>query len=212
MREMMVFDRDVVRAHRDRAAFLQGEAVKSAPGRVPDVLLDELARRLLDRLRDIKRRFKRVIVLGGASEAIMRRLLGERDDVGGHLWFQLNVREVTQRASVHVVQYTVSAEVRVSNCIEDAFVGFRSAVNEPSSEHRVAEEGDYHTIVRAHDISKSREVFSEHSSQEPTVRRRGLSEPAAPVDLLTNMLQGCAIELVASIFTRTHLHKVIHVY
>ncbi|CEG02113.1 Methyltransferase type 11 [Ostreococcus tauri] len=81
MREMMVFDRDVVRAHRDRAAFLQGEAVKSAPGRVPDVLLDELARRLLDRLRDIKRRFKRVIVLGGASEAIMRRLLGERDDV-----------------------------------------------------------------------------------------------------------------------------------
>ncbi|OUS45993.1 S-adenosyl-L-methionine-dependent methyltransferase [Ostreococcus tauri] len=81
MREMMVFDRDVVRAHRDRAAFLQGEAVKSAPGRVPDVLLDELARRLLDRLRDIKRRFKRVIILGGASEAIMRRLLGERDDV-----------------------------------------------------------------------------------------------------------------------------------
>jgi len=81
VRAMMVFDRDVVRAHRDRAAYLQNEALKRRPERAPDGLLDELARRLLDRLFDIKRGFKRVVVLGGASEAITRRLLAERDDV-----------------------------------------------------------------------------------------------------------------------------------
>ena len=81
VRAMTIFDRDVVRAHRDRSAFLQGEALKSSSGRAPDGLLDELARRLLDRLRDIKRDFRRVVVLGGACEAITRRLLLERDDV-----------------------------------------------------------------------------------------------------------------------------------
>tara|TARA_B100000683_G_scaffold115373_1_gene113344 strand:- start:4804 stop:5946 length:1143 start_codon:yes stop_codon:yes gene_type:complete len=81
VRAMMVFDRDLVRAHRDRAAFLQQRALKARPEHAPDDLLDELARRLLDRLFDIKRDFKRIVVLGGANEAITRRLLAERDDI-----------------------------------------------------------------------------------------------------------------------------------
>ena len=81
VRAMMVFDRNLVKAHRDRAAFLQERALKTRPEQPPDALLDELARRLLDRLRDIKRDFKRVVVLGGACEAITRRLLAEREDV-----------------------------------------------------------------------------------------------------------------------------------
>jgi len=80
MKAMMVFDRDLVRVRRDRAAFLQREVTKMRSG-APDRLLDELARRLLDRLLDIKRSFKRIMVLGGASEAITRRLLAERNDV-----------------------------------------------------------------------------------------------------------------------------------
>lgn len=81
VRAMMVFDRNLVKAHRDRAAFLQERALKTRPEQPPDALLDELARRLLDRLRDIKRDFKRIVVLGGACEAITRRLLAERKDV-----------------------------------------------------------------------------------------------------------------------------------
>ena len=78
---MTVFNRDLVRAHRDRAAFLQQRALKARPEHAPDDLLDELARRLLDRLYDIKRDFKRIVVLGGANEATTRRLLAERDDI-----------------------------------------------------------------------------------------------------------------------------------
>lgn len=77
---MMIFDRELVKARRDRAAFLQREVLQTRRA-APDGLLDELARRLLDRLLDIKRGFKRVVVLGGASEAITRRLLADRDDV-----------------------------------------------------------------------------------------------------------------------------------
>lgn len=77
---MMIFDRELIKARRDRAAFLQREALQTRRA-APDGLLDELARRLLDRLLDIKRDFKRVVVLGGASEAITRRLLAERNDV-----------------------------------------------------------------------------------------------------------------------------------
>jgi len=81
VRAMTVFDRDLVKAHRDRAAFLQQRALQAKPECAPDDLLDELARRLLDRLFDIKRDFKRIVVLGGANEAITRRLLAERDDI-----------------------------------------------------------------------------------------------------------------------------------
>jgi len=40
-----------------------------------DPFLEEVSRRVLDRLLDVKRDFKRVLVLGGAGDAVVRRLL-----------------------------------------------------------------------------------------------------------------------------------------
>ncbi|CAL5229286.1 g12583 [Coccomyxa viridis] len=64
-----IFDRDVKRAHRERAVRLQTSE---------DPLQAEVAERLLDRLEDCKRTFPRVAVLGGAGEAVVSRLCGGR--------------------------------------------------------------------------------------------------------------------------------------
>ena len=75
---MYVFDRTVKAAHRDRAAYLR----KIHPsGDTADPFLEEIARRTLDRLSDVKREFPRVLVLGGAGDAVVRRLLRDRGDV-----------------------------------------------------------------------------------------------------------------------------------
>ena len=75
---MHVFDRVVKAAQRDRAAYLR----RAHPsGDVTDPFLEEVTGRLLDRLADVKRTFPRALVLGGASDAVVRRLLSDRPDV-----------------------------------------------------------------------------------------------------------------------------------
>ncbi|CAK0787089.1 hypothetical protein CVIRNUC_010305 [Coccomyxa viridis] len=64
-----IFDRDVKRAHRDRAARLQTSE---------DPLQAEVAERLLDRLEDCRRTFPQAAVLGGAAEAVVTRMCGGR--------------------------------------------------------------------------------------------------------------------------------------
>lgn len=64
---MKIFDRDLKRKHRDRAAWLMGEK---------DVFVDSVAENLLDRLEDCKRTFPTALCLGGSSEAVRRLLRG----------------------------------------------------------------------------------------------------------------------------------------
>ncbi|KAK9917381.1 hypothetical protein WJX75_003779 [Coccomyxa subellipsoidea] len=64
-----IFDRDLKRAHRDRAAWLQKK---------DDPLQVEVAEQLLDRLEDCKRTFPVVAVLGGSGRAVLQRLGGGR--------------------------------------------------------------------------------------------------------------------------------------
>ena len=86
MRAMNVFDRELKRAHRDRAAYLQRDKnktkTKTKSGKEEgDFLHEEVARRVLDRLDDIKRPFKRILVIGGATVATVRQILEKRKDV-----------------------------------------------------------------------------------------------------------------------------------
>ena len=75
---MLVFDRAVKAAQRDRAAWLR----RTHPsGDASDPFLEEVTRRTLDRLHDVKREFPRVLVLGGAGDQVTRRLLRDRPDV-----------------------------------------------------------------------------------------------------------------------------------
>ena len=86
---MTVFDREVKRAHRDRAAYLQRKkeeekkknSSSSSEGKGGDFLLEEATRRVLDRLDDIKRPFKRILVIGGATVSTIKQLLEKRRDV-----------------------------------------------------------------------------------------------------------------------------------
>ena len=86
---MTVFDREVKRAHRDRAAYLQRKkeeekkknSSSSSEGKGVDFLLEEATRRVLDRLDDIKRPFKRIVVIGGATVSTVKQLLEKRRDV-----------------------------------------------------------------------------------------------------------------------------------
>ena len=82
---MTVFDREVKRAHRDRAAYLQRKkkekTTKLGEGKGGDFLLEEATRRVLDRLDDIKRPFKRILVIGGATVSTVTQLLEKRRDV-----------------------------------------------------------------------------------------------------------------------------------
>ncbi|KAL6771246.1 NDUFAF5 [Auxenochlorella protothecoides x Auxenochlorella symbiontica] len=66
-----IFDGELKARHRDRAA-------RYDPG--PDPLLDEVADRLLDRLKDCTRAFESVLVLGGAGRQVAERL--EREAPG----------------------------------------------------------------------------------------------------------------------------------
>ena len=79
---MTVFDREVKRAHRDRAAYLQRKKKENSnTNSGGDFLLEEATRRVLDRLDDIKRPFKRILVIGGATVSTVRQLLEKRQDV-----------------------------------------------------------------------------------------------------------------------------------
>ena len=75
---MHVFDRAVKAAHRDRAAYLRRH---DPSGDSADPFLEEITKRTLDRLNDVKRAFPNVLVLGGATDAVVRRLLSDRPDV-----------------------------------------------------------------------------------------------------------------------------------
>ena len=75
---MHVFDRAVKAAHRDRAAYLRRH---DPSGDRTDPFLEEITKRTLDRLNDVKRAFENVLVLGGAKDAVLRRLLEDRPDV-----------------------------------------------------------------------------------------------------------------------------------
>jgi NADH dehydrogenase [ubiquinone] 1 alpha subcomplex assembly factor 5 len=75
---MHVFDRAVKAAHRDRAAYLRRH---DPSGDRTDPFLEEITKRTLDRLNDVKRAFENVLVLGGATDAVLRRLLEDRPDV-----------------------------------------------------------------------------------------------------------------------------------
>ena len=75
---MHVFDRAVKAAHRDRAAYLRRH---DPSGDSTDPFLEEITKRTLDRLNDVKRAFPNVLVLGGATDAVVRRLLRDRPDV-----------------------------------------------------------------------------------------------------------------------------------
>ena len=74
---MHVFDRAVKAAHRDRAAYLRR---RDPSGDRADPFLEEITKRTLDRLNDVKRAFENVLVLGGATDAVLRRLLKDRPD------------------------------------------------------------------------------------------------------------------------------------
>ena len=70
------------RAHRDRAAYLQRKKKENSnTNSGGDFLLEEATRRVLDRLDDIKRPFKRILVIGGATVSTVRQLLEKRQDV-----------------------------------------------------------------------------------------------------------------------------------
>uniref|UniRef100_A0A9I9DR65 Methyltransferase type 11 domain-containing protein n=1 Tax=Cucumis melo TaxID=3656 RepID=A0A9I9DR65_CUCME len=65
--KVKVFDRDLKRKQRDRAAWLM---------RPKDSLVDSVAENLLDRLEDCKKTFPTALCLGGSLEAIRRLLRG----------------------------------------------------------------------------------------------------------------------------------------
>ena len=60
-----VFDAELKRKHRDRAARL-------AKGRYDDRLQNEIAARIVDRLLDCTRSFENILVLGGAGTVVAR--------------------------------------------------------------------------------------------------------------------------------------------
>ncbi|GAQ79426.1 S-adenosyl-L-methionine dependent methyltransferases [Klebsormidium nitens] len=66
-RNVDIFDREVKRKHRDRAALI---------GSLQDPLLDHVTDSLLDRLEDIKRDFPVALSLGGAGDSVRRHLRG----------------------------------------------------------------------------------------------------------------------------------------
>ena len=102
---MYVFDRTVKAAHRDRAAYLR----RIHPsGDTTDPFLEEIARRTLDRLSDVKREFPRVLVLGGAGDAVVRRLLRDRGDV------RVIVVTDMSRDMLRLVKDNVAAEFSVA--------------------------------------------------------------------------------------------------
>mmetsp|Transcript_12039 Transcript_12039/g.48289 ORF Transcript_12039/g.48289 Transcript_12039/m.48289 type:complete len:397 (+) Transcript_12039:109-1299(+) len=102
---MYVFDRTVKAAHRDRAAYLR----RIHPsGDTTDPFLEEIARRTLDRLSDVKREFPRVLVLGGAGDAAVRRLLRDRGDV------RVIVVTDMSRDMLRLVRDNVAAEFSVA--------------------------------------------------------------------------------------------------
>ena len=76
--QMFVFDRGLKAAQRDRAAWLR---LRDPSGDVTDPFLTEIVNRTLDRLKDVKREFPKVLVLGGATDAVVRQLLTDRPDV-----------------------------------------------------------------------------------------------------------------------------------
>ncbi|CAA2985770.1 methyltransferase At1g22800 isoform X1 [Olea europaea subsp. europaea] len=65
--KLKIFDRNLKRKQRDRAAWLM---------RPNDSLLDTVAENLLDRLEDCKRTFPTALCMGGSLEAIMRSIRG----------------------------------------------------------------------------------------------------------------------------------------
>ncbi|XP_022888059.1 putative methyltransferase At1g22800, mitochondrial isoform X2 [Olea europaea var. sylvestris] len=65
--KLKIFDRNLKRRQRDRAAWLM---------RPNDSLLDTVAENLLDRLEDCKRTFPTALCMGGSLEAIMRSIRG----------------------------------------------------------------------------------------------------------------------------------------
>ncbi|CAN6445426.1 unnamed protein product [Victoria cruziana] len=65
--KLKIFDRDLKRKHRDRAAWLMANK---------DALLDVVAENLLDRLQDCKRSFPTALCLGGSLAAVRRTLRG----------------------------------------------------------------------------------------------------------------------------------------
>ncbi|XP_062203277.1 putative methyltransferase At1g22800, mitochondrial [Phragmites australis] len=62
-----IFDRDLKRRHRDRAAWAAGET---------DALTDAVAENLLDRLEDCRKAFPSALCLGGSAGAVRRLLRG----------------------------------------------------------------------------------------------------------------------------------------
>jgi NADH dehydrogenase [ubiquinone] 1 alpha subcomplex assembly factor 5 len=62
-----IFDRDLKRRHRDRAAWAMREN---------DALLDAVADNLLDRLEDCRKAFPSALCMGGAAGAVRRLLRG----------------------------------------------------------------------------------------------------------------------------------------
>jgi NADH dehydrogenase [ubiquinone] 1 alpha subcomplex assembly factor 5 len=62
-----IFDRDLKRWHRDRAAWAAGET---------DALTDTVAENLVDRLEDCRKAFPSALCLGGSAGAVRRALRG----------------------------------------------------------------------------------------------------------------------------------------
>ena len=62
-----IFDRDLKRRHRDRAAWAMRET---------DPLVDAVADNLLDRLEDCRKAFPSALCLGGSAGAVRRSLRG----------------------------------------------------------------------------------------------------------------------------------------
>lgn len=62
-----IFDRDLKRRHRDRAAWVMRET---------DGLVDAVAENLLDRLEDCRKSFPSTLCLGGSADAVRRLLCG----------------------------------------------------------------------------------------------------------------------------------------
>lgn len=67
-----VFDRDLKRKQRDRAAWL----MRSKDNRMRDTFINAVAENLLDRLDDCKKTFPTALCLGGSLEAVRRLLRG----------------------------------------------------------------------------------------------------------------------------------------
>ena len=68
-----VFDSSVKAAHRERAAFV-ARARRKKNELTMDPFQKEVATRLVERLAEVKRRFSRVLLIGGASHAVLGQL------------------------------------------------------------------------------------------------------------------------------------------